>query len=1066
MALQLISANRVESLLDKLAHKLVSPRLGSVFNAETIVVPSPAMGRWVKLQLACRHGVATNQQYPLPAGWIWTLTASLLEQVPAADPLDRTGAAWKIHGLLPELLELPAFHSLRHYLQEADDDLKRWQLSSRIADVFDRYQFYRPGLIRQWSLGDGADWQAMLWRKLIAPHPRTHRVAVLDRLLEKLHRHNPLNQLPERVSLFSLSTLPPLFIDVLHALAPHTEIALYLHSPTDQYWADLKSKKEISRIRVDSPDEAAYYETGNELLASWGRQGQALQDLLLSNDSLQTADWEDYRPPAADTLLSRIQQDIFSLRAPRPGIAVDDTLQVHACHSALRECQVLHDQLLKMLDQDDSLRPEDILVMVPEISRYAPYIEAVFRRDPGAARPFISWNLSDISITDEHPLMRSFFQLLKLPQSRLPGSEILSLLDVPELTTRFGLDQASCENVRILLEQTRVRWGIDEQQKTELGLPPTLENSWKQAEQRLFAGYALGDVDYWDDIAPVGEAEGGMADSMGKFWLLFDQLREYRRQLGRNHPAEEWQRLLNRMLDDFFTTVDEGDNRLQQIRDTLDDLQHQAGGQLLSPQLLCYCLETALGNQTVNGRYFSGGVTFCGMRPMRSLPFRVICLLGMNDQAFPRREQPAEFDRMADKWRPGDPRKGDEDRYLLLETLLCTRDKLYISYTGRDMKDNSERQPSVLVRELLDFVDRQYTGGDPGLKLLSQQLTRDHPLQAFSPRNYGNGIKSYDRYWWRIAQTVSLPPQPRSTDNWPSLCLQASEEESHDINLGRLLRFVRHPVKYFVSIRLKIFLTEEPVNEDEESFVLDGIQRWDLTSRLLRNFLDERPVSQGLLQAQGLLPHGALAASSFAEAESEASPIIEKLVDYRGCKRHPLLVDLATENGLRISGQVQDYHPGKGLLHYSASRLKGTLLLALWLEHLVLCASNCFPDSEHSTLVCKDESRQFGYIPSARAQQLLQPYLGYYLEGLRRPLPVLPEASYAWASAANAEQARKNAGERWVSANSYRNSRTDSDDPYIQLVLRGLDADPLKHPEFATLADAFYKEALQLGKPL
>jgi len=313
---------------------------------------------------------------------------------------------------------------------------------------------------------------------------------------------------------------------------------------------------------------------------------------------------------------------------------------------------------------------------------------------------------------------------------------------------------------------------------------------------------------------------------------------------------------------------------------------------------------------------------------------------------------------------------------------------------------------------------------------------------------------------------MCIRDRQRSVENWPSLCLEPSEEESKDINLDRLLRFVRHPVKYFVSTRLRILLAEERVNEDEESFALDGIQRWDLTSRLLRNFLDERPVNQGLLQAQGLLPHGALAATSFAEAEREASPIIEKLVDYPGCKRHPLLVDMEFENGFRISGQIQDYYPGKGLLHYSASRLKGKLLLPLWLEHLVLCASNRFPEGEHSTLVCKDEGRQFGYIPCVRAHQLLQPYLGYYLDGLRRPLPVLPQASYAWASAANTQQARKKAGEKWVSGNSYRNSGTDSDDPYIQLVLRGLDANPVEHPEFASLADAFFKEALQQGKPL
>ncbi len=191
MALQLISANRVESLLDELARRLVSPRLASAFKAEIIVVPSPAMGRWVNLQLADRHGVAANQQYPLPAAWIWELTGKLLDYVPPVDPLERSSASWKIHALLPGLLELPAFHSLHHYLGEDRGELKRWQLSARIADVFDRYQFYRPELIRHWSQGNDDDWQALLWRKLIAAQPRNHRVAILDRLLHTLHRDTP-----------------------------------------------------------------------------------------------------------------------------------------------------------------------------------------------------------------------------------------------------------------------------------------------------------------------------------------------------------------------------------------------------------------------------------------------------------------------------------------------------------------------------------------------------------------------------------------------------------------------------------------------------------------------------------------------------------------------------------------------------------------------------------------------------------------------------------------------------------------------------------------------------------
>lgn len=1073
MALQLISSNRIESLLTELATRLAARPLASPFTAECVVVPSPAMARWVNLQLAQQQRVAANLEYPLPASWVWALTGRVLDDAPEVDPLERQRLGWKIFGLLPSMLELPAFQPLQHYLRDDSGELKRWQLSVRIADVLDRYQFYRPGQIRQWSRGEGDDWQALLWRALIADLGETHRVAVLDRLLRRLQQGDVAEllpePLPERISLFAISTLPPLFVDVLHALAGQSEVSLYLHSPTDQYWADLKSKKAISRLRIEAPDEAAYFDTGNDLLASWGRQGQALQDLLLNHDSLQSAAWEDYRPPAADTLLHHIQQDIFSLDAQPAEATADGSVQLHVCHSALRECQVLHDQLLMMLDADDSLKPEDILVMVPEISRYAPFIEAVFRKDELATRPFIPWNLSDIAIADEHPLIRIFFQLLALPGSRFSHSELMSYLDVPELAARFALDESACEDIRNLLEQAGVRWGVDAAHKQELGLPGFVENTWKQAEQRLFAGYALGEVDDWQDIAPLAEAEGGRAVSLGRFWQLFSRLRSYSREMGRERSAADWQQLLNRLLDDFFTGRSDDDGKLQQIRDSLDELHKQAGEQLMSPDLLRHWLNNALGQQTLSGRYFSGGVTFCGMRPMRSLPFRVICLLGMNDQAFPRREQALEFDGMSDQWRPGDPRKGDEDRYLMLETLLCTRQTLYISYIGRDLKDNGERQPSVLVRELLDFLDSRYASGEKDTPI-SERITRMHPLQVFSPRNYESGNASYDRYWCEVATAMRASANAGRAANgekyWPDTVLPLADEESRDIGLKRLRRFLQHPVKFFFNHRLRIYLSEEAQREDEEDFELDHLQRWQIKRLLLDDFLRGHETSQVQLNARGLLPHGVFAGLSFEREQVDVEPMRESLQDFVGDDAKPVMVDITCADGFRLSGQVDRYLPGRGLLHYSPSKMKGKYLLALWLDHLALCASDNLPANECSTLICRDESRRFEAVPRGQAQTELQHYLDLYWQGLQHPLLVLPDASYVWAlHKNNSGKAMTQAAGKWK-GNAFNDIPGDRDDGYIQLAMRGLGGSPLDDAGFTVLSEAFYVSALGCGEIL
>ena len=500
MTLSIFSSNRVESLQQNLCLRLSETTLADPLASETIVVPTYAMARWLNLKIAQQQGIAANFDYPSPAAWIWQLAASVLDRVPERDPLQRENTNWKIFTLLPGMLHRPAFASLQRYLLEDDAGIKRWQLAIRIADVFERYQQYRPELILDWSVRSGDGWQAQLWRALIVDHAQTHRVAVINQLIERLSSGVEASLLPERISLFAHSSLSPLFIQVVHALAQHIDVTLYQHSPTDHYWADLKNKKSLSKLRLENPSEAEYFETGNDLLASWGRQGQALQDLLLNHEGLPFCESESYQAPEGSTLLESIQQSIFALNDTAATQSVDASLSIHVCHSAMRECQVLKDSLFDMLDRDPSLNSEDILVMVPEISRYAPYIEAVFRGNEKAGHPVLRWNLSDITLADEHPLVLTFLQLLKLPGSRFNRSEVLSYLDIGEICQRFDIDDTALADILSLLEESRVRWGIDEFHKTSLGLPATQENTWQQAKQRIFAGYALGEIEYWDGI--------------------------------------------------------------------------------------------------------------------------------------------------------------------------------------------------------------------------------------------------------------------------------------------------------------------------------------------------------------------------------------------------------------------------------------------------------------------------------------------------------------------------------------------------------------------------------------
>src|SRR5690606_10891243 len=408
---------------------------------------------------------------------------------------------------------------------------------------------------------------------------------------------------------------------------------------TDVYWADLRSARAIERLRLERPREVDYYDTGNDLLTSWGRQGQAFQDLLLSSDMLESVEHEAFADAGEDSLLHRIQQDMLTLHDDGATVTPDDSLRVAVCHSAMRECQVLHDRILHWISADPTLKPEDILVMVPEISRYAPFVESVFRADDSHSRPFIPWNLSDITVADEHPLVQMFLELLALPSWRFTFSQTTALLDVPELLENLGIDQPMKAEIVRLLQDSGVRWGLDAEHRRTLDLTGTVQNTWRHGLDRLLAGYALGDVPMWNGLAPLAGASGGRGVALGRFCRILERLDWWRQQLQRSRSAREWLEALNSLLNEMFGSSRDEDDKLQQIREVIGELDSIPGEAQISLNLLRRWLSDNLGTRTVSNHFFSGGVTFGGMRPMRCVPSRVIWILWINDSACPLREE-------------------------------------------------------------------------------------------------------------------------------------------------------------------------------------------------------------------------------------------------------------------------------------------------------------------------------------------------------------------------------------------------------------------------------------------
>jgi len=1052
--------NRLERLLGELV-AVTAAAPADPFTPEVVAVQNQGMALWVAQRLAGATGISANLRFPLPAQLIWEIFRAWLPDLPPESHWDRAALVWRIMALLSDCLQRPAFAELAGYLAQGPAELKRYQLCRRVADVLDQYLVNRPEMVLGWEQGQEDHWQAELWRAIAGTAPGEHRAAVLARFRAAM-ASGAVPALPERVHLFGLTALAPAYLEVLGALAKHSEVHLFLLNPCQEYWADIVDEQGQARLRArarraGSEDHlTALLDVGNPLLASMGHAGQEFLDQLLD---LGVEDDYVFEPPPESSLLSLLQGDIHALRdrrspnlGERAAIAEDDrSLQVHACHSPLREVQVLHDQLLWLLDHLESLEPREIVVMAPDIAGYAPYVEAVFG---AAAEPLrIPWAVADQGVAAGDPLLEALGVLLELPASRLPASEVLSLLELPATRRRFGLDEQGLERIRAWVRESGIRWGLDGAMREGLGLPGDTGNTWEFGLQRLFLGYAMApDAEPYAGVLPYADVEGGEAVALGALQELIVRLGHWRERLGRPAPADEWQRRICALLEDFFAPDEREQEPLQAVRAALDGLRHQAEQanlvEALSLEVVRSYLVEVLGDPPGARRFLTGRVTFCNMVPMRSIPFRVVCLLGMNDRDFPRSQRPAGFDLIARRPRRGDRSRRQDDRYLFLEALLSARDVLYLSYVGRDIRDNGEKVPTVLLGELLDYVERSFRRPDGDWP---DRLVTHHPLQPFSRRYFDGSstrLLSYAEDWLAAVRASTTPgPAPAFID----APLDEPDPAWREVELEALIGFLCNPAAHFLRRRLGLRLPEEAeVIGDTEPFGVAGLERYQLRQALLMDALADCGAAQSLsrLRGQGLLPHGAPGELWLEGAQEEVDRYAQRLRPLVTGQLGPLEVDLKL-GAYALRGMLPGLTP-EGLLVYRLAKLKAADRLRLWVRHLALCVLAPPGVATSSRHLAEDGDFELG--PAEAANTMLMDLLNLWWRGLREPLAFFPETSWQRVERGHIDGTVLNA---WAGDH---NPAPESLDMAVSIAFRG--RNPLG-PEFEALAEQIYVPLVQ-----
>jgi exodeoxyribonuclease V gamma subunit len=1001
---------------------------------------------------------------------------------------------------------------------------KVFALAEKIADTFDQYLVYRPDWLLAWEAGkdeiEGGDitnqpWQPELWRRLVTDseqlgHSLFHRARLTDQLVdivregkEGLSNLLPTSstEQPARIFVFGIAALPGTYWQVLNAISEHVDVHFFLLNPCRNFWGDIVNEKTRAKLLQKDASLASYFNVGNPLLASWGKLGRDF--ITLTHEAANEAGRERYFQDIEafseigeigkdKNLLENIKFDFLELKNRSEaafGIAAlensqaklaivksDQSIQCVSAHSPLREVQTLFDQMLSWFDQDaasneekgsalnpsDSLKPRDILVMVPDIDIYAPYIEAVFGSASDELR--IPWAIADQALNKENLIIDSFLRLLQLPSSRLTITDVIEFLEVPAIAQKFEIELKDLDKIKHWLSSANIRWGLDESHRSDLGLPSWDDNSWFKGLQQLLLGLVMPDNAHaLDQYWPVSGVTGSQGELLGKLMAFVDQLSHWYQILHQQKSEEnflsheQWQDVLLRLISDFYPQQAQDDMGLsdqlvlQKIRDQVQrwqqELELAAFTEGLSHGVILQYLTGCLTKQVGWQRFLAGPVNFCTLMPMRSIPFKIVCMLGMNDEDYPRRVPPQGFDLMAQgAYRRGDRSRREDDRYLFLEAVIAAQEKLYISYRGRDSRENNALQPCVLVSELIDYIANGYVmKGDESLphkeseKRLRKHLIKEQKLQPFNTQYFtaykGDSITgeqnantqalSYQKLWQQVAitsnelATSASLPNSQSSNHAAFVAEPLADDRDDSIRfypeLDDIKQCLINPSKFFMQRRLKVNLIQYwDETEVDEPFALDSLQTYLLNEALLTTHLEGREdVFKQQQKSLGNLPAAGFADYLLSQSENKIAPLIEQISNtLPPIGKMPPQSDSLTIEEYQLSGQLEHLisHDGSNknssneklvqqVFHFRSGGFKAKQIINLWLEHLFACATGLSMANSIGLGINKEgeiDKCEFTPVNTEIAQSYLLTLIEFMNQCYRMPQPFFLQLAFSY----------------------------------------------------------------------
>lgn len=1073
-------SNRIEILHQFLQKKIFSH--SHPFAKRLIIVPNLAIKSWLMMEMAKNLGISTGLEFCLISEMLPRLFPQKSSEVPFQIPsrlelslaieLEIRHITEEIQNLHGEEQECwkPLFQYLGISLESAKisrkSEKRLIRLADQLAHLFLQYGMYANKMILEWE-GNlcNKHWQQQLWVRIF-----TLRLdwAIPQKLLSHLPPTSSFKNFLE-VHFFATSHISQNEFEFLRLISRQFPVRGYLLSPCHMFWSDILSEKErisllknLKKKKISSSQEEAlegFLRENNPLLANFGRLGREMIDQIenagISCDSLyvlpksieqdenyaslfhEECALEHHSTPL--TLLQAVQSDMVLMRSIEEQKKIsmqpeDCSIQVHVSSSTWREVENLYETLIELIhrhqNEDRPIYPKDILVMAPDMRKYAPFIKTVF----GSEESFFDIQLMDLQASFQNPAIQVFLQILSLAQGRWETTFVMQLFEFPLFLKRHQLSFEDVSIIQKWVEEANVRWGFDPAHRKELlqrdqCLDEIVENplngTWEGCFSRLLMGMAMtgGEDDSTVEKLPKIPLDGieiSKGELIGKWIFLLRSLREDLKKLseGRQESWDSWGKYLVFLAEKYVVNGKESEEespliqRLELFRQNGEKFKDE----LFSYATIHYHLKAIFNEcRVIHNESHIEAVRFCSMLPMRAIPARILVLIGMEEGAFPAANKDMSLNMM--KGYPSGnyyPTQTDYDRFLFLETLLSARDYLIFSYQGISDSDHKEQLPSLVISELLAYLDEGY---EIEGKKISESCVYRHPFASFDQKYFSQDKKFPCRslYRLRAAEAFYSSNKSRSHQFFSTFSIKSdikTAPQEQMVLLRQLEGFARNPLKTYFNQSLGVFLKEEKEKHLDEKFVLTNLDM----HHLKRKSLYQPPhLALSAADKRGDLPCGIFKTVAISRVQEE-SAVLKNCLSHLDvspeevfeieCAEHcekptllssqswllpPLRLDCENGTCIKIIGKLSEVTQ-KGLLAYAENSHKD--VLKVWPQYLVFNAltKTYHLPIENNLLLIKSKSKKEPFFQDPFP--LLKNYINYYLRSQNTPSPLIPEWTF------------------------------------------------------------------------